>query len=107
MATISQIRLPDGTIHDLAMHDDRLYTMLVPDGTSIPANADLDTPTYMKVGKYYCSKNTDAATLKNCPTSSAFMMDVYSPLSTTIDNEGGTWVYRLRRLVVYTGETYV
>ena len=32
------------------------------------------------------------------------MMEVYSPLSTTIDNEAnGTWTYRLRKLTMYTG----
>ena len=84
------------------MPSDRLFTTLVPTGTSIPANADLNTTTYMKVGRYYCSKNADAATLKNCPTNVAFMMEVYSPLSTTIDNETTkTWVYRLRKITVH------
>jgi hypothetical protein len=63
----------------------------------------------MKVGRYYCSQTTTAATLKNCPTSVAFMMEVYSPLSTTIDNETtGTWVYRLRKITCYnTGLQFI
>ena len=87
----------------VTLPSDRLFTTLVPTGTSIPANADLNTTTYLKVGRYFCSKNADAITLLNCPTNSAFMMEVYSPLSTTIDNETGTWVYRLRKLTMYTG----
>ena len=88
--------------------DDRIYTTLVPTGTAIPANADLKTTEYIKVGRYYCSANATAKTLKNCPTSSAFMMEVYSPLSTTIDNEAtGTWVYRLRKITHFnTGVQY-
>jgi hypothetical protein len=88
---------------------DRLFTTLIPSGTSIPANANLKTTTYLKVGKYYCSKTADAATLKNCPLSTAFMMEVYNPLSTTIDNETtGTWVYRLRKMTAYnTGVQYI
>lgn len=86
----------------LTMPSDRLFTTLVPTGTSIPANANLNTTDYLKVGRYYCSKNDDAKTLKNCPTVSAFMMEVYSPLSTTIDNETNkTWVYRLRKITVH------
>ena len=85
----------------------RVYSSLIPYGTSIPANADLNTITYMKVGNYYCSKNADAATLINSPTTSAFMMTVSSPLSTTIDNESKTWVYRLRKLQDYRGPEYV
>lgn len=88
---------------------DRLFVTLVPTGTSIPANAELNSPTYMKVGRYFCSKTVDAATLKNCPTSVAFMMEVYSPLSTSIDNETtGTWVYRLRKITCYnTGLQFI
>ena len=83
--------------------------MLVPTGTQIPANADLKTTTYLKVGRYFCASNANAGTLKNCPTSGAFMMEVYSPLSTTIDNETtGTWVYRTRKIMPYNnGLVYV
>jgi hypothetical protein len=83
--------------------------MLVPTGTQILANADLKTTTYLKVGRYYCASNANAGTLKNCPTSGAFMMEVYAPLSTTIDNETtGTWVYRTRKIMPYnSGLVYV
>ena len=61
----------------------------------------------MKVGNYYCSKNADVQTMTNCPTSLAFMMQVYSPLATTIDNESTkTWVYRLRKIIDHKGNEW-
>lgn len=89
--------------------DMRLTTSLVPLGTAIPANANLNTTEYLKVGKYYCSANVTAATLVNCPIDKAFMMEVYSPLSTTIDNENtSAYVYRLRKITHYnTGVQYI
>ena len=69
------------------MPSDRLFTTLVPTGTEIKSNANLNTATYLKVGRYYCSANATVATLTNCPGKDAFMMQVYSPLATTIDNE--------------------
>ena len=98
----------------------RIYGTIVPYGTSIPANADLNTIDYLKVGNYYCGSNATVKTLKNCPLTtydssgagtagSAFMMQVYSPLSETFDNETtGTWVYRIRKIMHYgTGIEYV
>ena len=89
--------------------DMRLTTSLVPLGTAIPKNANLNTTEYLKVGKYYCSANATAVTLVNCPTEYAFMMEVYSPLSTTIDNETtSAYVYRLRKITHYnTGVQYI
>ena len=89
---------------------ERELLSLVPRGTQIATTAtNLNTTDMVKVGKYFCSQNAMAATLKNCPIPVAFMMDVYSPLATTYDNETtGKWVYRLRKLtrhdngVVYT-----
>lgn len=98
-----------GSYDDLIdLPSDRLYRMLVPTGTEITSNKNLNTTEFLVVGRYYCSANNTVATLSNCPTTSAFMMDVFSPLSTTIDNETTSpWCYRLRMLTTYTGETYV
>ena len=92
-----------------SLSEDRLYNKLVPSGWSIGANVNLNSVNYIKVGKYYCSSNTTAATLKNCPISVAFMMEVYSPLSTTIDNEStSTYVYRIRKITQYnTGLQFI
>lgn len=87
---------------------DRLYRMLVPTGTEITSNKNLNTVEFLVVGRYYCSANATVATLTNCPTSSAFMMEVFSPLSTTIDDETTrAWCYRTRILTTFTGEMYV
>lgn len=89
--------------------DMRFTRSLIPIGTSIPAKANLNTVAYLKVGKYYCSLNADAKTITNCPTASAFMMEVFNPLSTVVDNEvDSTYVYRIRILTEYsTGIQYV
>ena len=81
---------------------------MVPYGTTIPASANLNTTTYLKVGNYFCASNANAGTLTNSPVTEAFMMQVYTPLSTTFDNETtGTWVYRIRKLMTYTGHEYI
>lgn len=86
----------------------RVFGTLIPYGTAIAAETDLNTPALMKVGNYFCSANNTVATLINCPTGTAFMMQVLSPLSTTIDDEASnTWIYRLRKMQLYTGEEYV
>lgn len=103
-AASTTINPSTGLITEAGVQMQRKYGTLIPFGTAIPANANLNTVDYLKVGNYYCSRNVDAATHTNSPTESAFMMQVYSPLSTTIDNEAtGTWVYRFRVLQVYTG----
>ena len=87
---------------------DRLYRMLVPTGTEITSNKNLNTVEFLVVGRYYCPANVTVATLTNCPTGSAFMMEVFSPLSTTIDDETTrAWCYRTRILTTFTGEMYV
>lgn len=87
---------------------ERELRMLVPTGTAIGSSKDLNTVEFLRVGRYYCSANATVATLTNCPTGSAFMMEVFSPLSTTIDNETtGTWVYRTRLLTTFNGQMYV
>lgn len=98
----------------------RIYASLIPTGSAIPANADLNTVEYLKVGSYYCSANNTVKTLKNCPLTTydnagtgtsgvAFMMQVYSPLSPWIDNETtSTWVTRVRKIThYYTGIEYM
>lgn len=98
----------DGTWATVSGLSDRLYRMLVPEGTEITANKNLNTIEFLKVDKYYCPGNAIVSTLTNCPTGNAFMMEVLSPLSTTIDNETtGTWVYRTRLITTFTGELYI
>ena len=89
--------------------DMRFTRSLLPVGTSIPAKANLNSKTYLKIGKYYCSLNVDAKTITNCPTSEAFSMEVFNPLGTNVDDEDTReYTYRLRVLTAYkTGVHYV
>lgn len=100
----------DGYVYSNGEKVDMRFTRsLIPVGTSIPAKANLNTVDYLKVGKYYCSLSADAKTITNCPTANAFMMEVFNPLSTVVDNEvNSTYVYRIRILTEYsTGIQYV
>lgn len=100
----------DGYVYSNGEKVDMRFTRsLIPVGTNIPAKANLNTVEYLKVGKYYCSLNADAKTITNCPTANAFMMEVFNPLSTVVDNEvDSTYVYRIRILTEYsTGIQYV
>lgn len=100
----------DGYVYSNGEKVDMRFTRsLIPVGTSIPAKANLNTVEYLRVGKYYCSLNVDAKTITNCPTANAFMMEVFNPLSTVVDNEiDSTHVYRIRILTEYsTGIQYV
>lgn len=89
--------------------DMRFARSLLPVGTSIPANANLNTIAYLKIGKYYCSQNVDAKTVKNCPVNVAFSMEVFNPLGTNVDDETtADYTYRLRVLTPYnTGVQYM
>ena len=82
---------------------DREFFRMLPGGTYIPAEADLNSIQYLKVGNYFNYLSANAVTMKNCP-GGAFMMYVLSPLSKAYDNEStSAWVYRLRIFVEYTG----
>ena len=51
----------------ITLPSDRLFVTLTPSGTAITADSDLNTVTFLKVGRYYCSANKTAATLKKLP----------------------------------------
>lgn len=86
--------------------DREFFRMLPNGGTRIPANADLNSIEYIKVGNYYNSLTKEAKTMTNIPVKAAFIMYVLSPLSAVYDNEStGHWVYRLRIFVEYTGRS--
>ena len=100
----------DGYVYSNGEKVDMRFTRsLLPVGTSIPKNANLNTKTYLKVGKYYCSLNVDAQTITNCPIAEAFSMEVFNPLGTNVDDEDTReYTYRIRRLTHYkTGIEYI
>lgn len=86
----------------------RMKCSLIPQGTAIDEGNDLNTVKFLSVGNYYCNYSAKAKTLVNCPVSVAFMMQVYSPLSTTVDNETTkTYCYRVRKLMTCDGDEYI
>lgn len=89
--------------------DMRIRRSLIPIGTLIPANADLKTIAYLKVGNYYCSQTSNAVTIKNCPVDVAFSMEVFNPLSEILDDETtAQYTYRIRKITAYnTGVQYI
>ena len=85
--------------------DREFFRLLPKGGTYIPANADLNTIEYIKVGTYYNSLSRESMTMKNIPIGAAFIMCVLSPLSEDYDNEEtSAWVYRLRIFIDYSGQ---
>ena len=88
----------------------RIFGSMIPFGVQIAPseNIALNNVNYLKVGNYYCPANIYAEFITDLPKAkTAFMMQVFSPLSTTIDNETSAWVYRIRIIRFYTGEEYV
>ena len=87
--------------------DREFFRLLPKGGTYIPANADLNSTEYIKVGNYYNSNVRESSTIKNLPPiiyDQAFIMYVISPLSEVYDNENTSqWVYRLRIFINFTG----
>lgn len=76
-------------------------------GTSIPANADLNTINYIAIGNYYCIDNDRALTFSNCPVKGQFTMRVYSTKSSYGDESYSTWEYRIRELTNNIGFKYI
>ena len=85
--------------------DREFFRLLPKGGTHIPANADLNSIEYLKVGNYYNPSNAESGTMKNCPADNAFIMYVLSPISEDYDNEStAQWVYRLRIFITCSGD---
>jgi hypothetical protein len=75
--------------------------------TITTASANLNTTNYIKVGAYNCNSNDIAETLQNCPTSIAFLMEVYNVVNSGIDDEtSSTYCYRTRKITDYNGNVW-
>jgi hypothetical protein len=89
---------------DLAVRE---FATLVPSGTRITDNANLNTVDYLKVGNYACTSDASAKTIVNSPTPFTFMMQVICPNLDTYDDETTTpWRYRLRIITDRLGNVY-
>ena len=101
MLSLSDLTVNDHDLLRLTPHFAQMFA------TSIPANADLNTTTYLAVGQYSCFTSAAAASLSNCPTDIAFCMTVLTPFSSVYDNEASALQYRVRKIVCYNGTEYV
>lgn len=73
--------------------------------TAIPANANLNTTTYLGGGQFYCSSNATAQSLSNCPTIYAFNMKVENAVNTQYSSSDSI-IYRVRTITDILGEQY-
>ena len=82
--------------------------VFVADGKEITSGADLNDNTWCQPGNYYCRQDSTAASLSNCPVTTAFRMQVANMCGTgrSVSPQSGTYVYLLRTLTNYNGETY-
>lgn len=78
-------------------------------GTQIVANKNLNTTEFLEVRRFFCPMDSTVATLTNCPTGNAFMMEVFAPISATIDDESASSGsrYRVRVIMTWQGRIYV
>lgn len=73
--------------------------------TEIPANANLNTTTYLKCGQYYC---TTTYGFVNSPTGNQFVMEVTTMIYNRYDDESGTAAaYRIRKITDYVGNQFI
>ncbi len=98
-----------GEVTPTMLENSDYYDMLGPIyGTAIPNSANLNTLAYLNVGMYSCNTNVIAATLTNCPTTSAFTMRVYSSHSPSVqDPATDTWVYLVREITDLSGHRWI
>lgn len=81
---------------------------LVLNGTAIAENSDLNTIEFLAVGNYNCGTYTKARTLLNCPTGTAFRMEVFNPTGSTYGDETtSTWRYRVRKITTISGDVWM
>ena len=76
--------------------------------TSIGANVNLNSKTYLKVGRYVCGSAADGGTISNNPCKGAFFMEVRNILKSdhSASELDGTWVYHLRTLYALGGDIW-
>ena len=73
---------------------------------SIVANDNLNQAKFCKIGRYGKVTTAIASTLTNCPFNMEFSMEVISTTAPTIDDENGTYRYRLRIIRTYNGKEF-
>ena len=74
--------------------------------TQIPTNADLNNTAYVLDKGFAVSANVAAKTIKNCPTTSAFILDNFSAVGNPI-SPTGAWCYVFQRLININGQIWI
>jgi len=98
--------------HDSVKNEDldliQASELLIPFGTEIVANKNLNTPEFLNVGRYYCPSYSTVVTLTNCPTNGeSFVMTVRNITGDYTDTQNRTWMYLVRELVTLGGNRYI
>lgn len=75
--------------------------------TSIPANANLNTATYCKVGGYYQGSAATVQTFSNCPTTTAFYMTVTNITRDSMNIDDYNWTYMVREITDIAGKKWI
>ena len=96
------------TAEDVGAAKSELTVSLVANGTAIAENSDLNTIEFLAIGNYSCEKAANAKTLLNCPTGTAFRMEVFNPMGSTYGDEAtSTWRYRVRKITTIKGDVWM
>lgn len=74
---------------------------------SIVANDNLNQSKFCKIGRYGVVTTAIASTLTNCPYKAEFSFDVIGTTAITVDDESGTYKYRLRKITTYSGMVFI
>ena len=77
-------------------------------GTEITQGKNLNTTEFLEVRRFFCPMDTTVASLTNCPTGNAFMMEVSAPIQAEIDNESAASGsrYRVRKILTWLGDMF-
>lgn len=90
---------------------DRFHKPLLADSnicTQVPANTDLNSTVYFKIGTYYQGLHASGQTIANNPCNTAFTMYVYNVTGGGYDDEStNQWCYRIRELTSINGDVYI
>lgn len=96
------------TAEDVGAVKNELTVSLVTNGTAIAENSDLNTIEFLAIGNYSCGKAANAKTLLNCPTGTAFRMEVFNPTGSTYGDEAtSAWRYRVRKITTIKGDVWM
>lgn len=95
-----------GTMTATAIQEALASKVVLGARTAIPANADLNNPAYIQAKGLAVAASSTAATIKNCPTKAAFILDNFSSVGGTT-SVNGAWCYVFQRLINIGGAVWI